>query len=327
MGVRRADLERGDAQPVAPLLRQVDDETGLGEHGEQVVRGRAGQVEVRRDPAGRQRAGVPGEVGQDALGSALRPAPASRRSPEDPMYGALTREQYLASTARDTAAMAERAGEPPAGHRRCRPARAGTSATSAATWASCTAGRWTRCTSSTPPDEGAPPAPRRARRLVRRERRRAARRAAGRRPGRARAGASARTRARSGSGSAARRTRRRSTPGTPRNAIGRPPADRRRPRRRRRRRGGRDVLPAPGAARAPRAAGRRAGVHGDRRRAPPRVLGEGEPVATLSGPAESLLLGLWRRRDLGRAAGRRPACRSTATSAAARAVLVQQLTP
>ena len=56
------------------------------------------------------------------------------------------------------------------------------------------------------------------------------------------------------------------------------------------------------------------------------VLGEGEPVATVSGPAEQLLLGLWRRRDLA-ALLADGVVRLAGDPAAARAVLAEQLTP
>jgi hypothetical protein len=39
----------------------VDDEALLAQHGEQVVDGRAGQLELAGDGGGRQRRGVPGE--------------------------------------------------------------------------------------------------------------------------------------------------------------------------------------------------------------------------------------------------------------------------
>jgi uncharacterized protein (TIGR03083 family) len=56
------------------------------------------------------------------------------------------------------------------------------------------------------------------------------------------------------------------------------------------------------------------------------VLGEGEPVARLSGPAELLLLVLWRRRDAGDllASG---ALELDGDVAACRAALGEQLTP
>jgi uncharacterized protein (TIGR03083 family) len=56
------------------------------------------------------------------------------------------------------------------------------------------------------------------------------------------------------------------------------------------------------------------------------VIGEGEPVATLHGPVELLLLGLWGRRDL-LASLEDGTVRLDGDAAAARAVLSQQLTP
>ncbi|WP_426564677.1 maleylpyruvate isomerase family mycothiol-dependent enzyme [Angustibacter sp. McL0619] len=58
----------------------------------------------------------------------------------------------------------------------------------------------------------------------------------------------------------------------------------------------------------------------------PAVLGEGEAVASLSGPAELLLLGLWRRRDWGRLLDD-GLVRLDGDAPAARAVLAQAHTP
>ena len=69
-GVRRAELERGDAQPVAALLGQVGDEALAAQHRQQVVDARAGQAEVAGDRGGRHRLGVP------------RDAAAGRRAPD-----------------------------------------------------------------------------------------------------------------------------------------------------------------------------------------------------------------------------------------------------
>ncbi|GAA4352302.1 maleylpyruvate isomerase family mycothiol-dependent enzyme [Angustibacter luteus] len=56
------------------------------------------------------------------------------------------------------------------------------------------------------------------------------------------------------------------------------------------------------------------------------VLGEGEPVATVSGSAEQLLLGLWRRRDLAALLADGDV-RMDGDTAVAHAVLAEQLTP
>ena len=60
-----ADLVRGDAQAVAALLGEVDDEPLVGEDLEQVVGGRAREVEVMRDGCRRERLGVAGQQAQD----------------------------------------------------------------------------------------------------------------------------------------------------------------------------------------------------------------------------------------------------------------------
>ena len=63
--VGRAELERGDAEPVAALLGQVHDEPLLAQHREQVVDARARQPEVARDRRGRHGRGVRAEQLQD----------------------------------------------------------------------------------------------------------------------------------------------------------------------------------------------------------------------------------------------------------------------
>jgi hypothetical protein len=50
-----------DAQAVAPLLGQVDDEALVLEHAEQVIGGAAREAEVARDGGRRQRGGVAGQ--------------------------------------------------------------------------------------------------------------------------------------------------------------------------------------------------------------------------------------------------------------------------
>jgi hypothetical protein len=62
--VRGAEFERGDAEAVAPVLRQMRDETGIREFGEQVVDGRAGQLQLGRDRRRRHRTRVAGQQSQ-----------------------------------------------------------------------------------------------------------------------------------------------------------------------------------------------------------------------------------------------------------------------
>jgi hypothetical protein len=64
--VGRAELERREPEPVAPLLGQVDDEALLAQHGEQVVDGRPRQREVASDGRRRHRAGMCAEQLQQA---------------------------------------------------------------------------------------------------------------------------------------------------------------------------------------------------------------------------------------------------------------------
>ena len=67
-GVGRPELEGGDAEPVPPLLRQVDHEALVGEHPQQVVDAGAGEPEVAGDGRGGLRLGVPGEQAQHGQG-------------------------------------------------------------------------------------------------------------------------------------------------------------------------------------------------------------------------------------------------------------------
>lgn len=64
-GERRPDLVCRSPQPISPCLGQVRDEPAVGEDGEQVIDGRAGQAEVAGDGGGGHRLAVRGEQRED----------------------------------------------------------------------------------------------------------------------------------------------------------------------------------------------------------------------------------------------------------------------